>query len=409
MKLKKLKLLLVVLSITALITFIIITLLQPKTYAFTTDDGKFEYFINDDMTALIVKCNDIGDGESNVVIPEKIGEYMVTEIISEVFTGSWIESIYVPSSITSIAANSIDDCPNLKSINVDENNPNYFSSNGILFNKNSTCIISYPQGKQETEYTIPSTVTNIEAGAFKNSKNLISIHMPDSVTSINTGAFKDCANLTNVNLSSKLTQIEENTFYGCQSLENIRIPDGVTKIGKRAFYFCISLANITIPENVTNIEERAFESCIKLSSINIPSKITNIGLGAFEGCRYLNYFEVDENNLKYKSVDGILFNKDKTDLIQYPAGKTAESFEIPIETINIGEYAFYYCENLKNITISQGVQNIRHGAFSYCTSLTNMIIPENVNTIEEAAFRYCESLTNVHFERKWSQYSRPML
>lgn len=388
MKLKKRKkskaLIVVIAMILVILSTIIISLITPKSYAFTTDDGKFDYYIDpSNMTALIVSCNNVGDGDENVVVPSIIGDYTVTGIISEVFTGSWIETIYIPSTVTSISADVVDDCINLKSINIDEQNTTYTSVDGVLFNKDKTTILSYPQGKQETEYTIPNSVTNIYTATFDKCQNLISINIPNEVTDIGTKAFAYCAKLENIELPSKLNKIEDNLFDGCSSLKTISIPDGISGIGNRAFRNCKSLINIIVPASVSSIGEQAFYECDSLTNI-----------------------EVDEKNYKYLSIDGVLFYKNKTLLIKYPANKDATSYSIPTDVTEIEAYAFHNCKNLNNIIIHDGVTKIGKSAFSHCIALESISIPDSIYSLSDNAFYYCTNLKSVIFERNWNANRR---
>lgn len=373
-KVKKSKALIVAIAmILVILSTIIISLLTPKSYALTTDDGKFDYYIDStNMTALIVSCNNVGDGDGDVIVPSSIGNYTVTEIISEVFTGSWIETIHIPSSVTSISADVVDDCINLKSINVNEQNANYSSVDGVLFNKDKTTILSYPQGKQETGYEIPDSVTNISTATFDKCQNLINVNIPNTVTNIGTEAFAYCTKLENIELPSQLNKIEKNLFDGCTNLKTINIPNGVS-----------------------SIEAKAFNNCSSLTSITVPASVSNIGEDVFLNCNALKDIIVDENNLKYISENGVLFYKNKTLLIKYPAGKAETSYTIPEEVKTIEKNAFYYSKNLNNIIIPEGVTSIGKEAFIACLNLKNITIPDSVTSLGNGVFEHCASLEDV--------------
>lgn len=135
--------------------------------------------------------------------------------------------------------------------------------------------------------TIPSGVTSIGDNAFYNCKSLKSVTIPDSVKSIGNSAFYECTNLTSVTISSGVTRICDNAFRSCISLANISIPDSVTYIDYFAFYNCKSLTDITIPDSVKSIGHRAFNYCTSLTSIIIPESVTNIDDNAFFGCKNL--------------------------------------------------------------------------------------------------------------------------
>ena len=126
--------------------------------------------------------------------------------------------------------------PSLKTISVDERNPYFCDVDGVLFNKNKTKLIAYPQGREEDSYAIP-----------------------EGVTEIGKEAFKDCRNLKHIALPNTLVEIQASAFYACENLSTVELPNGLIRIVGMAFHFCKSLTNITIPDSVDVIESGAFE------------------------------------------------------------------------------------------------------------------------------------------------------
>ena len=161
------------------------------------------------------------------------------------------------------------------------------------------------------------------------------------------------------------------------------------------FYGCSKLANVTIGKTVKTIPAYAFRGCSSLTSITIPDGVTSIGDGAFYGCSSLMSIVVDNDNQCFTSIDGNLYDKDKTKLIRYAIGKTDASFIIPDSVTSICDYAFEDCSSLTDITISDSVTSIGGGAFYGCSSLTSITITAGVTSIGERAFAYCNSLTSV--------------
>ena len=260
------------------------------------------------------------------------------------------------------------------------------------------CIYITGYTGTDTDVVIPSMigykVTAIGNNAFAFNKNIETVTIPEGVTSIGYEAFY-CSSLTSIIIPDSVTSIGSNAFGNCSSLTSITIPDSVTSIGTAAFSFCTSLVSITIPDSVTSIGGSAFYWCTSLTSITIPDSVTSIGNSVFYGCTSLISISVDTGNAYYTSSDGILFNKSKTHLIQYPAGKKATTYTIPYSITNISGGAFSYCSSLTSITIPDSVTSIGSSAFNYCSSLTSVTIPESVTSIGYAIFEECSSLASI--------------
>jgi len=173
------------------------------------------------------------------------------------------------------------------------------------------------------------------------------------------------------------------------------IPNGVITIGDSAFAGCTGLTGVTIGNSVTGIRDLAFWGCTSLTGVTIPASVTGIGGSAFYGCTSLTAINVAAANTAYSSQDGVLYNKGKTSLVAYPAGKTGASFTIPASVTGIGVWAFYGCTSLTGVTIPNSVTRIGGGAFYNCTSLTSVTIPNSVTSIGREAFRGCTRLASV--------------
>jgi len=212
----------------------------------------------------------------------------ITSIGSSAFAGcTSLTSITIPDSVTSIGEWAFEYCTNLTAINVDSNNINYSSDQGVLYNKNKTILINYPTKKIGIFFTIPDSVTNIMGYAFRGCAGLTSITIPNSVTTIMVGAFIGCTGLTSVTIGNGVTSIGDSAFSGCTGLTSITIGNGVTSIMDYAFRGCAGLTSITIPDSVTYIYEDAFRECTGLTSITIPDSVKGIYGRAFSACTSL--------------------------------------------------------------------------------------------------------------------------
>ncbi len=314
-------------------------------FNYTRSDGEIE------ITGVLTK-------EADVVIPEEIGGYPVTEISDLAFLGcDTVVNLTIPHTVYDIGDRAFSACSYLESINVSEYNQFYCSVDGVLFDKAMTELIQYPGAKQGTDYTVPEGVVEIEETAFRGCE-LSQITLPASVKEIDYGAFEISENLETVNMS-----------------------EGVEKIDMEAFSYCTALKEINIPASVRSIHNTAFISCTALERINVA-----------------------EDSSNYTDTDGVLFHKSAPLLIKYPAGKTQTEYSLPEECTQIGDWAFSESAHLENVVLHENVRSIGESAFWECNSLKSISIPGGVTWIQDRVFYNCNSLADVFYlgtESEW--------
>ncbi len=191
-----------------------------------------------------------------------------------------------------------------------------------------------------------------------------------------------------------ITVIGEEAFAGTESLGSVILSNSVTSIETAAFYMCENLTSVTFGSGLQSIGAYAFEDC-GLTSLNIPPSVTVIGANAFGMCFDLSSIVVDTENPNYSSDSGVLFNKLKTALLQYPAGKGGNTYSIPGSVKVITEGAFEACFYLMSGILPSGVIEIEEGAFAFCYNLERINIPSGVNQINNGTFYMCESLESL--------------
>lgn len=207
---------------------------------------------------------------------------------------------------------------------------------------------------------------------YSNATDIVSVEFDGNITSIGDYAFGDCENLTSIDIPDSVTSIGAAAFEFCKSITSIIIPDGITSIMPATFQGCVSLNSVKIPNSVTSIEGIAFNMCFELTSIEIPDSVTSIGAGAFDQCFNLPSITVGSANPAYCTVDGVLFTKDKTWLVCYPAGKQTTLYRVPDSVTSIERWAFGGCRYLTAIEIPSSVASIWGQAFSSCIELTDI-------------------------------------
>jgi hypothetical protein len=358
-------------------------------------------------------------GLTNVEIPSSI-----TRIEGQMF--GWcpnLTSVKIPTSVTSIGDRAFRECIKLDSLEI----PSSVTDLGVeaFYNSHADLIIDNSEenvkvgsdafwgchsvtwkgvilDKEETglQFEVSGSNATVVKGDYSKLESVIipsKVKINDkvyAVAGIANNAFINCKSLSEVIIYRGITSIGNSAFSGCENLTSVTLSEGIEKIGNSAFEGCSKLKNINLPATVAYIGEMAFDGCASLSKIDIPASVTTIVDYAFSICEKLVSINVDDNNPNYSSVDGVLYDKKKTTLIQAP-GNLQGKHTIPSSVTNIANGAFYYCKGLTDLVIPSSVTNISEFAFENCTGLTNVTIPSSVKNIDTKAFSGCKNLDLV--------------
>lgn len=365
-----------------------------------------EYVIPEGTTTKIADYAFTGSKLTNLTIPGSvttIGNYAfanmnyiirihvpegVTNIQSYAFSSSSkLQEVFLPSSLKNLPVYCFASCPELRNISFSEG----------LEEIGSHCFYSCSL----TEVTLPKSLKSLGARSFRNCTSLEKLSFVDNSQLISIGeySFLRCNSLKEIDFgsNSSLTTIGTAALADLPALEKVTIPASVTKINARAFANTPSLTTVIfeegsqqkiigagsfaecglrsfeIPDAVTTIEREAFRNCNVLEEITLSKNISSISAEAFKYCTKLKAINVPADNAKYSSIDGMLLSKDKKTLVLFPPGKANDTFTLLAPSIEkIGDYAFYYCENLKNVTIPNKVTEIGNRAFGFCPELNTI-------------------------------------
>ena len=279
--------------------------------------------------------------------------------------------------------------------------PDYTSSNSAPWRSFSTGIKSA---------AVYGEVTAVGDYCFSYLSNMRQIALPDTVRSLDAYAF-DSSGLTGITMPAALESIGERCFQYCSSLAEIEYNDRISSIGKTAYLSCNSLTDVVIPGSVSNLADSIFWSCRGLTSITVEEgllktlpMLTNnlstnlrevrlpaslISLGSLPACAC---YIISPDHPDYTTVDGVIFSKDLTKLLYYPARKEAAYYRVPEETTSIRQAAFNDAVNLRFLDMSgSGVTNIDYYPMYACENLSYVNLPAGLTEINGFFFTYCKA------------------
>lgn len=216
------------------------------------------------------------------------------------------------------------------------------------------------------------------------------------------------SDIESVVIRNGITAINDEIFSGYRNLSYVELPESLVEIGTRAFYNCINLSSVILPDFLNVIKSEAFYGCRTLESIVISVGVQEIGSGAFSRCENLKEITVNEENTNYKSIDGVLYNNNITELVLYPMEKKEEKISVPGSVKQIHMEAFYGQKHLKEITIGQNVWNIGKNAFAFSEMLENIVVEAGNKWFQSAdgiLYNYSKSrLIAYPIKRKAEEY-----
>lgn len=354
--------------------FIFIVFVLPLSFAATFNSGIFEYedsFVGDGSVWL-TSCKPL-DGQTVLNIPDEIDSKPVSGISSGlgIWKGGFLESdsieeITIPASITHIDSDAFADATALESFIVSSDNQKYASIQGILYDKENKSILCYPQAREDLSFAVFDGILEIDSYAFYGTANLQNVILPDSIEAIGASAF------------------------GNSGIISINFPEGIEKISYSAFFNCNSLIDVILPSSLASLGPQVFV------------------------CRLLESISVSADNPNFCSVDGVLFTKDMSELIAYPASKSiGGEYVIPENVKSINDTAFCYAK-LDNIVLPLNLEEIGYSAF-WGSWIENITIPASVSYIGEDIFGNCTWLDTVNvtegsyafifgLENDWGKY-----
>ena len=295
-----------------------------------------------------------------------------------------LRAVKLGAGLTNISSESFAGCSALPEIEIPAN---IVSIGGdAFFGTDSMTRVTFAEGGRLSE---------IAFEAFAGS-GLVSVEIPASVTALGIGAFSWCSALSAVTFGegSSLTKIEASTFSGDSRLSSVTLPENIVYIGRAAFAGDISLTEITLPSGLVYLGDFAFEET-GLVTVAIPKTVETFGIGAFASCHSLTDINVDAENAKYIDIDGVVYDRAMTTLIEYPAGNARTSYTLADGIVTVGQYAFCGSWNLQRVTLSQTVETVDEYAFYDCRSITSYTLSDVLTYIKRYAFAMNSSLWSM--------------
>ena len=363
---------------------------------------------------------------NNSTVPNATSVTMPNTIVrieANAFKDGNITSITIPQSVTEIQSGAFGQMSHLTAINVDAANPNFRSDNGVLIEKKDSkeWVAAYPLARPDAEYTVPEGVYGVYTNAFQRASYLTKITLPaslkESPSTAEFNGYTSAQNLREIAVAAGNTAFKSvdgvllsadgkkliaypngkagspstNPAYqgvtGQPNASVYKVPDGVESIDQAAFAQVNGLTAIEL-NGVKKLAKGAFDKAVKLRNVLLGPSVDTIEDGAFGGNNDLSAFDVDPANPNYTAADGVIYTKNKEELVLFPAGKAGEYTTLPT-TKKIRKRAFYYAQKVTKVNFNSNLEVIDNDAFQATTKLENITFeaPAKIKTIGTFAFQ----------------------
>lgn len=291
---------------------------------------------------------------TNVIVKEDI-----TTICTLAFANTPVQTVQLPSTLTTIRYGAFQNCTALKQI------------------------------------TLPKSMTFIEGGAFQNCSALTSISVPQNVTYLGASAFSGCTSLTSATLPQTITRISSGLFENCSSLTTVQASSALTSIGSRAFAETSALSSFTFPQTLTAVGAESFTGS-GIVTANLPQSVTYLGAGAFADCTKLVYAQVPAaiQAIRERTFRNCteLKNVSIPEGIRY-IGAAAFQNDVSLQTVDFAQSLLTICDNAfegsgvgEGLVLPPALRTIGSRAFAGCMRLTSLTIPADVRKMGSQAF-----------------------
>lgn len=253
--------------------------------------------------------------------------------------------------------------------------------------------------------TIPGSVTEIGEGAFESCDSMMALELASGLKCVGAFAFSECVALRELILPDTVERIERSAFAGTMALHELVIPGNVQEIGDNAFNGCIQLSSLTLSEGIRVIEEMAFSNCSDLTKVLIPASVECLGDGVFSDCLAMTQIAVAPESEHFVVRDDILYSKDLSVLVHYPAAKEEQEFTIPEEVRKIAGLAFASNYFLMEVMLGDHLEEVGSYAFARCSSLSFMSLPAQTTRLGASPFHDCTMLLEIEVDPSNPCYS----